>query len=151
MDRKIDGFRIDATPYIFEDERFLDEPLSGITNVDSYDYTISIYTKDQPKNYEMMAEWRKVVDDYSDKVDQIPRVLMVEAYANMSNTMKYYTSGIHFPFNFKLMDVKNSSTAQDIKDIVDQWMTNMPKGSIANWVVSIFKNLQELTNVFGIY
>lgn len=138
MDRGVDGFRIDATPYIFEDERFLDEPLSGISDVNDYAYTISIYTKDQPKNYELMKEWRKVVDDYTDKVDQIPRVLMVEAYANTSMTMKYYESGIHFPFNFILMDIKNSSNAQDIKNIVDQWMLNMPQGAIANWVVNTF-------------
>lgn len=140
MDRGVDGFRIDATPYIFEDERFLDEPLSGISDVNDYAYTISIYTKDQPKNYELMKEWRKVVDDYTDKVDQIPRVLMVEAYANTSMTMKYYESGIHFPFNFILMDIKNSSNAQDIKNIVDQWMLNMPQGAIANWVTGNHDN-----------
>ncbi|XP_051156952.1 alpha-glucosidase-like isoform X2 [Leptopilina boulardi] len=140
MDRGVDGFRIDATPYIFEDERFLDEPLSGISDVNDYSYTISIYTKDQPKNYELMSEWRKVVDDYSAKVDQVPRVLMVEAYANNSMTMKYYTSGIHFPFNFILMDIKNSSTAQDIKNFVDKWMLTMPQGATANWVTGNHDN-----------
>ncbi|XP_043470184.1 alpha-glucosidase-like [Leptopilina heterotoma] len=147
MDKGVDGFRIDATPYIFEDERFLDEPLSGISDMNDYAYTISIYTKDQPKNYELMKEWRKVVDNYSDKVDHIPRVMMVEAYANISMTMKYYESGINFPFNFILMDIKNSSTAQDIKNIVDQWMLNMPQGATSNWVTGNHDNPRLVSRI----
>ena len=29
MEKGVDGFRTDATPYLFENEKFLDEPLSG--------------------------------------------------------------------------------------------------------------------------
>ncbi|XP_033223862.1 alpha-glucosidase-like [Belonocnema kinseyi] len=110
MEKRVDGFRIDATRYLFEDERFLDEPLSGSSDAK---------------------------DEYTEKVDQVLRVLIVESYANISSLMKYYTSGSHFPFNFKLLQIKHSSTATDVKKIVDSWLLNMPNGATANWVVSI--------------
>ena len=38
MDQGADGFRMDAVPYMFEDEQFLDEPLSG--NGDDEDVSV---------------------------------------------------------------------------------------------------------------
>ena len=84
-----------------------------------------------------MQQWRGVVDEYTEKIDHAFRVLMVEAYANNSMTMKYYIFDIHFPFNFRLMDIKNSAKAADVKNILDVWMSNMPAGVTVNWVVSM--------------
>lgn len=64
----IDGFRIDAVPHLFEDANFPNEPRSyapGVTERD-YMYLEHIYTKDDPRTYDLVASWRKVLDDYAD-------------------------------------------------------------------------------------
>ncbi|KAM0734205.1 Alpha-glucosidase [Formica fusca] len=131
LDKGVDGFRVDAVPHLCEDVRFLDEPLTGNPNPDDYGYTDKIYTKDQPRTYEMVKGWREVMDEYPDE-----RIIMMEAYANMTMTMKYYVYGAHFPFNFGLVtDTDQDSTAADFKNVIDRWMLNMPfvQGT-ANWV-----------------
>lgn len=66
MDRGVDGFRMDAVPYLFEDEQFLDEPFSNTPNVDpnSHEYLSHIYTRDLPQTFDMIYQWRKFIDDY---------------------------------------------------------------------------------------
>jgi len=132
LDKGVDGFRVDAIPHLCEDIRFLDEPLTGNPNPEVYDYTHKIYTKDQPRTYEMVKGWREVLNEYSEKV------MMMEAYANMTMTIKYYVYGAHFPFNFGFItDTNQDSKATDFKKLIDRWMVNMPVlGATANWVVS---------------
>lgn len=132
LDRGIDGFRVDAVPHLCEDIRFPDEPLTGNPNPNDYGYTHKIYTKDQPRTYDMVRGWREVLDKYPGD-----KVMMIEGYANISMTMKYYHYGAHFPFNFGLItDTNKDAIAADFKRLIDRWMDNMPKGATANWVVS---------------
>lgn len=66
----VDGFRIDAVPFIFESEEndegyYDDEPKSGICDDDpeascSLNHT---ETKDLDETYGMIYQWRKVVDE----------------------------------------------------------------------------------------
>lgn len=64
----IDGFRVDAIPYLFEDANFPNEPRSYAPGATERDYTYleHIYTKDDPRTYDLVASWRKVLDDYAD-------------------------------------------------------------------------------------
>lgn len=57
--------------------------------------------------------------------------------------MKYYESddgtrkGSHMPFNFLMIsDLNKYSKAQDFVAIINEWMSHMPTGETANWVVS---------------
>lgn len=164
LDRGVDGFRMDAVPYIFEDENFLDEPLSNALNVLSFDYEYlnHIYTSNHPQTYEVIYQWRKFVDDYINQVggdvrytifELLPmcntciihilnfRVIMTEAYTDIENTMKFYGNsthdGAHFTFNFQFITkLNNTSSAKDIVAAIEEWMNNMPSKYIANWVVS---------------
>lgn len=53
---------------------------------------------------------------------------------NASFTLKH----IQIPFNFgPLMRINSKSSAKDFKDLVEDWLNNMPKGHFANWVVSV--------------
>jgi len=137
LDKGVDGFRVDAIPHLCEDIRFLDEPLTGNPNPEVYDYTHKIYTKDQPRTYEMVKGWREVLNEYSEKI------MMMEAYANMTMMIKYYVYGAHFPFNFGFItDTNQDSKAIDFKKLIDRWMVNMPVlGATANWVVSQAKEM----------
>ncbi|XP_071573955.1 alpha-glucosidase-like [Temnothorax nylanderi] len=131
LDKGVDGFRVDAIPFLCEDVRLLDEPLTGNPNPKDPGYTYKTYTQHQPRTYEIVRGWREVMDEYSE------RVMMMEAYANMTMTMKYYVYGAHFPFNFGFItDTNKDSKATDFKRLIDGWMVNMPvlRGT-ANWVV----------------
>lgn len=130
----VDGFRVDALPNLCEDQRFLDEPLSGTTDdPNDYTYTVKIYTKDIQETYDVVRGWVEVLAEYSGD-----RVMMIEAYTTIPMTMKYYEYGASYPFNFGMItDVNNQSTAADFKNFIDTWMNNMPQGATANWVVSL--------------
>lgn len=132
LNKGVDGFRIDAVPHLCEDSEFLDEPLTGNPNPNDYGYTDKVYTKDQQHTYEVVKGWRKVLNEYSNKV------MMIEAYSNITMTMKYYVYGAHFPFNFGLItDTNKDSKPADFKRMIDRWMLNMPVlDGTANWVVS---------------
>lgn len=60
-------------------------------------------------------------------------------------TMLYYGDergrvGAHFPFNFDFINSLSArSNARDFVYVVQRWLTYMPQGEVANWVVSDFK------------
>ncbi|KAK9308580.1 hypothetical protein QLX08_001445 [Tetragonisca angustula] len=131
LDKGIDGFRIDAMKYIYEDQRLLDEPLSGLTDdPNAIEYTQKIYTTDLQSTYDILPTWRQILDEYEQ-----PKYIMVEVYSSTSATMKYYKYGADFAFNFDLITkLTINSTAADIKHIIDSWYNTMPEGSTPNWV-----------------
>lgn len=70
------------------------------------------------------------------------KIMMTEAYANMTFTMRYYQSddgtrkGSHIPFNFLMIsDLNEKSSAKDFVHTINKWMSYMPAGETANWVV----------------
>lgn len=62
------GFRVDAIPHLFE-TGLEDEPRSTDANAQSYEYSYldHVYTKDQPETFQMVYQWRTLVDDYSNE------------------------------------------------------------------------------------
>ncbi|XP_025835195.1 maltase A2-like isoform X2 [Agrilus planipennis] len=67
LDKGVDGFRIDAAPFLFEDAAFRDAPLSD--NHEKYKpyeymYLSRIYIKDLPETYDMIYQWRELLDNY---------------------------------------------------------------------------------------
>lgn len=67
MDLGVDGFRCDTVPNLVEHSDFPDEPKSnekGYTPNDR-EFLQTIYEMDQPETYEIIYEWRKLVDAYS--------------------------------------------------------------------------------------
>ncbi|XP_020278781.1 maltase 1-like [Pseudomyrmex gracilis] len=134
----IDGFRVDAIPHLFENSNFPDEPRSYAPGATERDYTYldHIYTKDDQRTYDMVASWRKVLDDYADYHNEDEKVMMTEAYTNLANTTKYYKFGAQVPFNFKFItDVNNNSKPTEFKRIIDDWMANTPSDGSPNWVM----------------
>ena len=96
----------------------------------------------------MIYSWRDVLDDWKTNHGGETRILMTEAYANLTFTMRYYQSddglrkGSHIPFNFLMIsDLKTDSTAFDFAHTITKWMSYMPAGETANWVVRIKRQL----------
>jgi alpha-glucosidase len=143
LQRGVSGFRIDAVPYLFEDENLLDEPRTNAENCDAESacYLQHIYTQDHPLTFDMAYQWRAVLDNYTATTGE-PVVLLLEAYTSLSNIMKFYgnetTAGAGIPFNFELLSNTNiNSTGRQFQTLVDGWMDAMPAGKISNWVVRL--------------
>ncbi|XP_062551538.1 maltase 2-like [Armigeres subalbatus] len=142
MRKGASGFRIDAINHMFEVEDLVDEPINDPSDPYSYGYTHHIYTKDRPETYEVIARWRKLIDDYVQESGSETIIMMTEAYANLTMTMKFYESDdgtqqrAHFPFNFAMIeDLGSDSKASDFKYYIDRFLENMPRGKITNWVL----------------
>lgn len=120
-----------------EVEDLRDEPLTGWTNdPNNYGYTHHYYTKDLDETYEMVQEWRRLLDNYTAEHKTETKIIMTEAYANQTFTIKFYNYDSHFPFNFGFIEnLRDYNTAYDIRQIIDDWLDLMPKGATANWVL----------------
>lgn len=144
LDRGVAGFRCDTVPHLFEvlpdaDGNLPDEPLSGDPNCDpdNYCYLNHVLTQVLPETYDMIYQWREVLDSYTD----MPRVLLTEAYTSLPKIMEFYTdgkgrNGSHIPFNFELLsNINRYSTAQHIQTVAEGYMSNIPRGYEPNWVL----------------
>lgn len=90
----------------------------------------------------MVYEFRKVLDDFKYEYGGDDRILMTESYSPISEVMKYYGNGTRegaqIPFNFLIIGgLTNNSNAHNYEDTINTWLSNMPKGRTANWVVSL--------------
>lgn len=66
----VDGFRIDAFPFIIENNMFTDEPLVNPETLDdgqTYVLFDHIYTRDHPDTYNIAEEFRAVLDEYTNQ------------------------------------------------------------------------------------
>jgi alpha-glucosidase len=92
----------------------------------------------------VIYSWRDVLDEWRSKHGGEARIMMTEAYTNMTFTMRYYQNedntrkGSHIPFNFLMIsELNKDSTANDFVHIINKWMDFMPAGETANWVVRL--------------
>lgn len=126
---------------MFEDVHLLDEPRNEwVSDPNSYDYLHHIHTKDQQATYDLVYDWRDLLDKYVEENQlEYDIILMTEAYASTKDTMRYYVDetsqrrGAHMPFNFQLI-YNIHRDAEGIKQGIVEWLDNMPAGEVADWV-----------------
>ena len=141
---------MDAVPFMFEDERFLDEPVSNKTSdPDAYDYLDHIYTWNLPEHYEMIQQFNDILSEY-EAIDDFDRVMMVEALSadfTTADLMNYYNFA-DFPFNFNfVLHLGENTMAGDIELEILDWLENMPNGKTANWVLDNHDNPRVGTKI----
>ncbi|PSN34949.1 Maltase 2 [Blattella germanica] len=146
LEKGVDGFRIDAVSSLFEDKNLTFENRSDDMNAKPGNYKSLNHssTINQPENHVLIAEWRKLVDEYSKK-DGKTRILIVQSSGDFSEVTAYFGSKnnpeAHFPFNFGLISgISNKSNAQDIKRIIETWSSVETK----NWVMVDIMNMLVL-------
>jgi len=65
----VDGFRVDAVPHLYEDQRFLDEPENSNRDPDArpdeYRYWNHLYTYNLPPVLDYLADMRQLLDVYT--------------------------------------------------------------------------------------
>lgn len=153
LDKGIDGWRIDALKHMFEAGDFKDEKYKpGKEGSMNYDDLIHDKTTDLPELYEILVKWRALVDEYKQKTGHT-RILIVESYTDIENTMKYFKyngrPAAHYPFNFQLViDPDRNSNATTISRLLHNWLDNLPAEGTSNWVYDNHDN-PRVTNRLG--
>lgn len=74
LGKGIDGFRLDAVPFLFEDDQFRSEPKSNNSAAASYEHeSLShIYTMDQEKTFDLIYDLREFIDQYNAEHNDAP-------------------------------------------------------------------------------
>jgi len=142
MDKGVEGFRMDAVPYLAEDRSFADESLNkGCNDRKYYDCLNHTRTMDQQRTYDVLKNLTKFVQEYvPQNGTKAERVVFYEAYTSKDNTMKYYDSlGIPFNFNF-VTGLHMWSDAKEFERLIRDWMNSIPQNKTANWVIGNHDN-----------
>uniref|UniRef100_A0A3F2YX63 alpha-glucosidase n=1 Tax=Anopheles farauti TaxID=69004 RepID=A0A3F2YX63_9DIPT len=150
LDKGVDGFRVDAVPYLFEstvvNEAYPDEEKSGETDdPDNPAYLVHTHTQNLDETFDMMYQWRKVVDDYKAEHGTEDIVLMAEAYTPLTNIMRLFGSetaeGAHVPFNFEVLsNTFKDTTGKQFYDNIKKWLDIIPSNRVSNWVLGNHDN-----------
>ena len=133
LERGVDGFRVDVLWLLIKDAHVRDNPPNpnwkpGET---SRDKLLSVYDADRPETHEIVAEMRRVLDTYGD------RLLIGEIYLPVEHLVTYYGRdgrGAQMPFNFLLINAK--WTAPVIAGIIRTYNGALPPSAWPNWVLS---------------
>lgn len=139
LERGVDGFRVDATDTLFEDENLRDNPLKktlrdGSTSEYEQDYK---YTVRQPRNHEIYKLLRKVVAEFGED-----RVIIGETYPpKVADLLQFYGADndeYNMPFNFFLLkeDKLDAAAFRRIVDETEQVVGSRPM----NYVLSNHDN-----------
>ena len=132
LDRGVDGFRIDVIWHLIKDAQFRDNPPNpnfrpGRAAAERFLETSSA---DRPEVHALIAEMRRFVDQWPD------RVLIGELYLPLERLVSYYGAGldgVQLPFNFQLLHAR--WRAEDIAGIIRRYEAALPKGAWPNWVL----------------
>lgn len=101
----------------------------------------------------MVYDWRDMMDQYKIDHGGEDRILMTEAYANITFTQLFYGNdkrkGSHLPFNFVLLkDLNKNSNAKDFHEAIHRWIDPLDKKYTPNWLWGNHDNSRS-GSVFG--
>ena len=140
MSLGVDGFRMDAVAFIWEDANLADEPLSGfVDDPNDYRYLNHTYTNNLPGTLDILGQFFTEIHLYTflDGRDRIT-MLEVESFPKLTpeQLQPYFWVG-DFPFNFELLFYEdNAVKADDVLHRIQTALNNTPVGRKSNWVVS---------------
>ncbi|MBC7576224.1 MAG: DUF3459 domain-containing protein [Tardiphaga sp.] len=132
MRRGVDGFRVDVIWHLIKDDEFRDNPANPGYGVGRppHESVLPLYSTDRPEALDVVAEMRRVVDEFDD------RVLIGEVYLPVDRLVAYYgrdLSGAHLPFNFALLSAPWN--AAQIGEMIAHYEAALPLGAWPNWVL----------------
>jgi alpha-glucosidase len=132
MRKGVDGFRVDVIWHLIKDTEFRDNPPNPHFHDGRapHEKILTRYSTDQPEVHDVIAEMRRVVDEFG------ARVLIGEVYLPLHRLVAYYGNdlgGAHLPFNFALLSTLWS--ARSIEKIIADYEAALPAGAWPNWVL----------------
>ena len=140
----VDGFRMDALWYLLKDNCFRNNPANpDYRHGQPPDHRLlPLYTTDLPEIHEVIADLRRVSDEYDD------RLLIGEIYLPPARLVAYYgkdLEGVHLPFNFSLLETRWD--AATLATLVDEYERALPPRSWPNWVLGNHDRPRIVTRV----
>ena len=128
----VDGFRVDVIWHLIKDAEFRDNPPNPYYHDGRppHETVLTQYSTDQPEVHEVVAEMRRVTEEFDD------RVLIGEIYLPLQRLVAYYGNdlrGAQMPFNFALISTLWS--ARSIEKIIGDYEKALPPGAWPNWVL----------------
>ncbi|CAF3831907.1 unnamed protein product [Rotaria sordida] len=149
LDLGVDGFRVDASRHLFENDQFNDEPLKENTNNDpqvEYEAYNHTETANHPDNYKMVVRWRRFIDEYirENKRDYI--ILITETQdKNIDANIPYYglnrwsrgnDMAINFFIAYFLGEKPEDRTGDILAKYTELWLSNLPSEAWSTWILS---------------
>jgi alpha-glucosidase len=129
LDRGVDGFRLDAATHLIEDELLRDEP-DGELYGGPPGWMDRLYSSGRLDSVELLMEWRKLFDEYND------RLMLGEAVVPVARLMGYYGTperpALHFPLNGQLMKLEPWD-ARRLEASIDQFLMLLPNHGWPSW------------------
>jgi len=149
LDRGVDGFRLDAVNYLFEDPQFSDNPvLPELRPGSTIEHLQELkYNRDLPELHEVMMRLRTFTDNYDPN-----RVLIGEAYVPQWEVlMQYYgpkNNELQLPFNFFLVmgKVRTSLDATAFRSVIN----DSEKALQGRWTTYVLSN-HDIPRAFDRY
>jgi alpha-glucosidase len=134
LDRGVDGFRLDALDLLMKDPQFPDNPPNPNYDPESDGPDMAVlpmYTRDQPAVHDVVAQMRRLVDEYQD------RVLLGELYLPIDQIIAFYGRDepeLHLP----LQPVFGSLpwTVEELYRLIDPYLGQMPENAWPSWMLS---------------
>jgi alpha-glucosidase len=128
----VDGFRVDVIWHLIKDQEFRDNPPNPHfrDGRPPHEQILTRYSTDQPEVHDVIAQMRRVVDEFG------ARVLIGEVYLPLHRLVAYYgndLAGAQMPFNFALLSTLWS--ARSIEKIIADYERALPAGAWPNWVL----------------
>jgi alpha-glucosidase len=128
----VDGFRVDVIWHLIKDADFRDNPPNPDfrPGLPPNEKLLPLHTTDQAGVHDVIAEMRRVIDEFS------CRVLIGEIYLPAERLVSYYgrdLAGAHLPFNFALLSAPWNARA--IEKIIHDYEAALPAGAWPNWVL----------------
>jgi alpha-glucosidase len=130
--RGVDGFRVDASAVLAEDNLLRDDPPNPEAGPDTPppQRLKRIFTDDRPESMTYLEEIRKVVDEFPD------RVLAGEVQGKTDRIGHFYgeeNPRFHLPLNFVLVDCPWN--ALSLQANIDAYLNAIPKNGWPDWVI----------------
>jgi alpha-glucosidase len=130
--RGVDGFRVDVLWHLIKDERLRNNPANPNfkPGMPPHHALLPLYTTDRPEMEVVVAQMRRVVDEFDD------RILIGEIYLPIEKVVKYYgrdLDGVHLPFNFSLLSA--AWNGETIAGLVKDYEAALPPEGWPNWVL----------------
>jgi alpha-glucosidase len=129
----VDGFRVDVIWHLIKDAKFRDNPPNPEYSEGQppHQKVLPLHSTDQPEVHALIAQLRRVIDEFDD------RVLIGEIYLPLERLVTYYGGDghaeAHLPFNFALLSAPWNARA--IEKIIGDYEAALPPGAWPNWVL----------------